>query len=541
MIANHFKTVCEKMRKMTMTRHGLVLLFALTVTSTACRPERTVCEKWEPVDLSFTCNADVSNPFDVEFSALVTRPDGSAFEAGGFYDGENTWKIRLACETEGEWKLETRSQEKSLNNRVRYVQCTANTHPAVHGPLRVNEENPHHFIYQDGTEPFLLGYEADWLWAIDLGRDNMDRTHAFLDKLNESGFNYIIFNVFAYDTRWRTGKTEEQDFGPPEMIPWEGTYDKPDYSRFNLPYWQHYDRVVKALHERGMTAHIMFKVYNKAVTWPDKGSTEDDLYFKYVVHRYAAYPNIVWDYSKESYYEEDVVYKQDRLELIRETDPYVHPVTLHDDKEIMEGYYDELIDFHADQNHDPDMYRITLEQRAYRNWPVMNVEFGYEHGPGGLQDKTFGRVQSPEEVCIRAWKLAMAGAYVAYYYTYTAWDVVRLDDNPKGYAYFSIFSDFFSELDFPSFRPYGFGERAIEELPPDEGIYCMVNDREESVYFLPEARSFNLLAKHSAELKGFWLHPFTGERVELLPTGGRELAPPDNWQNSPIILSISKE
>ena len=518
-----------------------IALWCLLAVLLGCGNESVTCEKWHPFDLSFSSESTFKNPFKVAFSALVTRPDGSTFETGGFFDGENTWKIRVSCDMEGKWQLVTHSPEGDLDNKRRTFTCRANSNPAIHGRLMVNKENPRHFRFEDGTEPFLLGYEADWLWAIDLGQGHLDRTRGFLDKISGVGFNYVICNIFAYDTRWRTGTTEPEDFGPPAMLPWKGSHEAPDFSRFNLPYWQHFDRVMDALLERGITAHLMFKVYNKAVNWPEKASDDDDRYFRWVVDRYSAYPNIVWDYSKESYYEEDVAYKQDRLKLIRERDPYGHPVTLHDDKEIFEGHYDDLIDFHADQNHDEQMYRITLEQRAYREWPVFNVEFGYEHGPGGLQDKTFGRVQSPEEVCIKAWKLAMAGAYVAYYYTYTAWDVVRLSDNPKGYAYFSIFSDFFSKSDFPSFRPFGFGDRAIEELPPEPGVYCMVNDREESVYFLPVARSFNVLAKHAGELSGFWLHPFTGEKMELLPTRDRELEPPEDWQKSPIVLYIAKK
>ena len=73
---------------------------------------------------------------------------------------------------------------------------------------------------------------------------------------------------------------------------WEGSNEKPDHSRFNLAYWQHYDRVIEALHQRGMIAHVMIKVYNKMVNWPAKGSAEDDLFFRWLIARYAAYPNV---------------------------------------------------------------------------------------------------------------------------------------------------------------------------------------------------------------------------------------------------------
>jgi hypothetical protein len=133
----------------------------------------------------------------------------------------------------------------------------------------------------------------------------------------------------------------------------------------------------------------------------------------------------------------------------------------------------------------------------------------------------------------------MAGAYVAYYYTYTAWDVIRLDDTPVGYRYFGIYSDFFNSVDFPSFRPYGFGEKPIDELPPREGVYCMVNDQDQAIYYLPEARTFRLVEEPSSSIKGYWLHPHTGETIDLVPPAGPGIDPPEDWIDGPAVLFIS--
>ena len=75
------------------------------------------------------------------------------------------------------------------------------------------------------------------------------------------------------------------------------------------------------------------------------------MYFKWIVARYVAFPNIVWDFSKEAFYEKDLDYKIDRVKLIRANDPYGHMITIHDDFEYDMGTFDELLDFHADQNH----------------------------------------------------------------------------------------------------------------------------------------------------------------------------------------------
>jgi hypothetical protein len=47
----------------------------------------------------------------------------------------------------------------------------------------------------------------------------------------------------------------------------------------------------------------------------------------------------------------------------------------------------------------------------------------------------------------------MAGGYPAYYYTHTAWDVIKPEHTPPGYAYWKILADFFGALKFWEFEP----------------------------------------------------------------------------------------
>ena len=499
-----------------------------------------VVEKWKPADFVFKTDPGSKNPFDISISALVKKPDGTSFEVNGFYNGDNTWIIRLSADMEGKWQFITRSGEKALNGKKKSFTCVKNTNSKIHGKLEVNEDNPHYFIYQDKTVPYMLGYEADFIWSIDLGKDNLSRTEQFLDKISASGFNYIVMNAFAYDTKWRKGYTGEFDFGPPAMVPWEGEMTNPDYTRLNISYWKHYDKVIDAMYTRGIVAHIMFKVYNKEVKWPEAGSTDDYRYFKWIVDRYSAYPNVVWDFSKESYNEKNIDYKKNMLKLIRTTDAYDHPVTLHDDNDYYKGYYDSLADFHADQYHNSDRYDKSLEQRAYKNWPVMNIEFGYECGPGGINDKTYNQAQEPKEVCNRAWVLAMAGSYVVYYYTNTAWDVIKYDETPVGYQYFKILSDFFNSFGYSDFIPSGF-IKSNSQIEKDPGGYSMIKDGKEMLFYRFTAEPFVLKTITPTEsFEAYWLHPYTGEKRKITTIKNHMATPPAEWVGNPVVLYISK-
>jgi len=488
--------------------------------------------RWEPQDVPFRSRRKHPNPFRVPFAARVRGPGGRAFTIPGFYGGRGTWKVRVSPTEEGRWTLTTRSGDPQLDGRTVSFECVPNASPFVYGGLRVDGEHPHHFVFEDGSRSFQMGYECDWLWALDMGKPDLPTLEPFLDTLAAHGFNHLILNAYAHDCPWRKGTTGPDDYGPPPKFAWRGSNARPDHSRLNLAYWRHYDRVIAALRRRGIVAHVMIKVYNKMVSWPRRGGPDDDLYFRWLVARYAAFPNVVWDFSKEANNEPSVRYKQGRLRLLRDLDPYRRLLTVHDDSRTYDaGAYNDLLDFRSDQQHS-DWHATVLRQRRQIAWPVVNVEFGYEHGPDGPDDLTYRVGQPPEEVARRAWEICLAGGYVAYYYTYTAWDVVRPGHVPPGYAHFRRLREFFE------------GTRYWELEPRDDLVtagHCLAAPGREYVVFLDEAATFALRLRRTAgPLAGEWFHPLTGTYRRVAdPRAGRvRFAPPPDWHGGPVVLHI---
>jgi hypothetical protein len=173
-----------------------------------------------------------------------------------------------------------------------------------------------------------------------------------------------------------------------------------------------------------------------------------------------------------------------------------------------------------------------LQQRA---WPVINTEFGYEHGPGGLTDKTYNVVQSPEEVIRRAWEVYVAGGFGVYYYTYTAWDVVRVKDTPPGYVYFKHLRDFFERTTYWRMKPI-------------DGVCsagsCLAEPGREYVVFLGEAASFTLKIEGAVgPLTVEWFQPLTGERrsASSVENGSVSFKPPSEWGTVPVALHVGGE
>jgi len=511
----------------------------------AAAPDRPSVPCWQPHDFSFTAQAAPANPFLVEISATVTGPDGKTFTTPGFFDGNGVWKIRVSPTSEGQWSLVTKSELPELAGKTATFTCVKNPNPKIHGVLRVDPEHPHHFIFADGTRFFMQGYEYDWLWALDQDKPGVPTIEKTLDLISRYGFNYVLVNSYAYDTSWRKGKTGPDDYGPSLLYPWAGSNAAPEQSQMNLDYWNHYDLMTDALLTRGIEAHLFIKVYNKQVKWPAPGSGEEKLFFRWLVARYAAYPNLIWDFSKEAHNEKNLAYKQDWLKYVRVTDPYHHLTTVHDDDVANDnGAYDQLTDFRADQHHGvanvkgPNAnymggkHEKILTQRQRRAWPVANVESDYECGPGGLADKTFGKAQTAAQTARTLWDIAMAGGYTAYYYTYTAWDVIRPLDVPPGYAYLKHFGDFWRATDYWLLQP---ADKLVSTG------WCLANPGKEYVAYQSQPEPFTLeLSDVSGKLMGEWFDAFTGKSTAAgtFGNGQASLTPPVGWGDAPVVLHL---
>ncbi len=401
-------------------------------------------ERYHSHDFAFRAAAP-GNPFDVELAGEFAGPNGQRLRVPGFYDGDGTWKIRFSPPAEGTWSMRTVSPLPALNGPTEAgIRCVANRHRNIHGGLRVDPLHPHHFIYEDGSRYFLMGYEADWLWAVDMNDPARTTMRRLIDQMAARRFNHVLVNVYAHDTKWSPGREHQWDYGPPAMFAWEGSNEKPDHSRLNVRFFQLYDGMVSALRDKGIVAHIMLKVYNKMVNWPPRGSEDEARYFRYVVARYQGFCNVVWDYSKEAKNEKDELLQARLTDLIRATDAYGRLTTVHDDD--LYEWDPELsrnIDFRTDQQHS-DWAAMIAFDRARRAYPVVNSEFGYERGVDKLP--SYGVEHDWEEQLRRAWLVYMAGGYGVYYYHNTAWDVVKPDPEPPGMKAFQLLADTLSAL-----------------------------------------------------------------------------------------------
>lgn len=439
----------------------------------------------------FTLRSPVEgNPFDARLDGDFQGPDGIRLRVPGFYDGAGAWKIRFSPTRPGEWSMRTVSSMAALDGKVENgIRRVPNRHPNIHGGLRVDAAHPQHFIYQDGTRYFLLGYEADWLWDVDMNDPERKSMRRLIDLMASRGFDHALVNVYSHDTSWAPGKSCQWDY--------------------------------------------VIKVYNKGVRWPAKWSADEEKCFRYVVARYQAFSNVVWDFSKKSYNEKDDLLQSRLIDLVRSTDAYHRLTTAHDDDACeWDPELSRNIDFRTDQQHS-DYAAMILFDRARRAYPVVNAEFGYEYGVEKLPTPAHRNQCDWKEFLRRAWHIYLAGGYGVYYYNNTAWDVVKPDPEPPGMKRFQLLRETIESL--PCWRMKPSNHLAA-------GGPCLALPGEAYIFYVEgEPLTVNLgRLETPGEARAEWINTWDGarEKASVRPGGALKLRKPASFGQAPALSIV---
>jgi hypothetical protein len=489
-----------------------------------------VAGQYQPIDIVFKVqNLAVENPFDLVFGAVVTDENKKAVTIHGFYNGQNEFVLRFSGDKVGDFQYQTFSTAHSLSGLKGSIKIEKNTNADIHGGVTVATEAPQKFVYQDGKPYFALAFELDWLFALDINDKNaLPKTTEIIQAVKENGFNQVVMNVYAYDVGWKVPDNvpSQYNYKKPPYTVFKGTNENPDFGQLNTDFFQHLDRVIQHLHEQGIVAHLMIYVWNKKVNWPTMYSAEDNRYFDYVIKRYQAYPNIVWDVSKEAldYGRCDIPYINERIERVRRLDVYKRLVTVHDYEYCARE--PDKVDFISIQNWRSDLYSLSLEAYQKRpTKPVMNIEHGgYEEGP---YTSFVGNYVNPEVCLERNYECVFAGVYSTYYWQNTSWDIVIHDalngkqSFPKPrFDYYKHLQGLFSRYDFNKLLPYKPKLTINSRIGNDNfstSGYPLTDGNGLYLYYIPaENAQINVVLPKQplGKFEATWFNIFTGETRE---------------------------
>ncbi|KAA5538001.1 DUF4038 domain-containing protein, partial [Roseiconus nitratireducens] len=471
--------------------------------------------RWDTIDIRFVVPSPPTDPVDVDFAATFTLESRTSMEITGFYDDDNDYVIRFTPPEAGDWTYVTMSSHPSLDGQ-RGVLSVRSAGENRRGAVLVDPASRRRFVYQDGDGYYPIAFEADWLFALDAenGRD-IPKTRMLVDSLSDNGFNQIVLNVFAYDVNWKKDESldPQYDYGRPNVFPFKGSNQAPDHTGLNVEYFQRLDRVLDYLDRKGIVAHLMIYVWNKGVAWPEANSDADNRYFDYVVKRYQAYPNLVWDISKEAlgYGHNDVGYITDRIQRLRQLDAFDRLVTVHD-----YGYcrrFPDQVDFVSVQLWSSELYGVMRSVcEAIPGKPILNIEHGgYERGPYVVFT---GNYTSPEVCLERAYQCVFAGTFPTHYWQGAAWNVVIPDLSALPPAQRPRL-DYYQHL--ASFVDRWRVDQLIAGDKLSNAGFSLHDDKDLILYYVPKECDFLGLRPpkgRASTMKLRWFDPFTGEYSE---------------------------
>jgi hypothetical protein len=288
---------------------------------------------WEKLELTFTSARAFSNPYtDVTVWVDLTGP-GFSKRVYGFWDGGNTFRVRLVATAPGTWRWTSGSKpsDSGLASKSGSFVATEWTEQEMQeNPLRRGflRSTPNHHALQtaDGTPFFVLG---DTWWGTGTNRyrwydDDRGRPlgpeAGFKDYVRyrkAQGYNWI--NIIAAFPNWETdgspwdikmedgtvvreawlefgtgsAKNMDNEGGRPFFFPgkvpgYENVFA--DINRINPEYFKYADRKIDYLNSQGFVAFIEVmrrdasQCWKKYYSWPESYAR----YIQYVWSRYQA-------------------------------------------------------------------------------------------------------------------------------------------------------------------------------------------------------------------------------------------------------------
>lgn len=487
--------------------------------------------QWEVNDLVYHVKKKVDDPHGKEIYAIVSGAEGTQ-KIPLFYNGEKEWVFRYSSSTLGNKSFILQSDVPELDGKKGKFTITENKKKDRHGGVVLNKENPQHLFYEDGTHYFNLAFECDWLFALDYDQSEITKTRHLLSLVNQNGFNQIVMNVYSYDVSWPKDEKlllhpEHEYGGREDIFPFLGSNSNPDFSTLNFDFFNHFDRVISEMHDKEIVSHLMIYVWNKLVAWPEMNSKADNMYYDYVIKRYQAFPNMIWDVSKEAlhYTRATKEYISERIERTRSIDSYNRLVSVHD-----YGFcrnHPDQVDFISMQNWKHTLYQLMLDARKdFPKKPIFNIEHGgYEESPYVV----FPGAYVNAEACLRRnYMCLFAGGYTTYYWQGTSWNAVihnpfeQPDDISKPhFEYFSHMRKLFDEVHF---------ENCVPMIRYNSSGYNLTN-KKDGIVLMYAPRENQWVGPNPVVTKEFnyenatqqWFNTLTGEFTEEIKFEVKEL------------------
>ena len=466
---------------------------------------------------------DTRAPFiDATLTGTLDTEDGKhSWKIDGFCDSEDgsIYRIRFMAPYAGKYKYSVTYKQGELQKTSTGEFNAVDAHRR--GTIGVDPKYPWHFVWEGtGEHYFFNGTTAFW----PLGWRDERTIQYSIERLHRLQVNRIRVAV--------AGRTNIF-YGEPVMIgqdwtvfltPWPAeqtddfTHPGFDYSRFNVQYWQKYERMLKFARDRDMIISLVLDM-NDSKVHPAAGSEDEHRFIRYAVARFGAFSNITWDLGDDLDSYRDEKWTHETGTLLQGWDPYKHLETSHPTKDIHQDRASSWFGFTSYQDWSREQHRLMLESRklqeqAGRIIPQTNEEYGYEdHYP----DWAIPGSDSSDTLRRTAWDIVMAGGYQTAGETARrgtniwpdlggGWMNGRGDDTMTMFLGYGHMVDFFTSFEWWKTNPH-------DELV-NNGNYCVADPGKTYAIYLPHAGDVTVQLG-GGRYKAYWFSALSGEKIDL--------------------------
>jgi hypothetical protein len=283
---------------------------------------------------TFTSHKSYTDPFnDVDVDVIFSRGQEN-WRVPTFWRGGNQWTVRFASPTSGEYTYRLESTDKSnsdLNGHEMRVNITARSR----GMIRV-AASKRYFEHEDGTPFYWLG---DTWWTGLSDRLSWDGFQKLTANRKTKGFTVVQIVAGLVPSN------EEQAPIDPGFHNEGGAVWDPDFKNINPKYFDFADRRIQLLVDAGIAPAIV-GAWHQALG--QMGVAKMEKHWRYIIARYGAYP-VFWVVGGEVFDPPEELGKKlpgvvlygkltdlrspgwtEVTRYVRATDPYHHPVTVHE-------------------------------------------------------------------------------------------------------------------------------------------------------------------------------------------------------------------
>jgi hypothetical protein len=483
----------------------MILAFPASSSLWAAPPGVTFSQPASQVDrfdyveiLASVASPDARNCFtDASLTGSLETADGAHhWTVEGFCDATDAsvFRIRFMPSVAGRYKYSVTYQQDGFTRSTSGQFLAVEAHRR--GILGVDPQYPWHFIWQGtGEHYFFNGTTAYWLvgWrddhVIQFSVDRLHRLKVNRMRVTLAGREDVTFfgepvmtgpNFTVYTAAWPAQNADDP------------LHPGFDYTRYNLSYWQRFERMLKFARDRDMIISVVLDM-NDSKLHPEAGSEDERRFIRYAIDRFGAFSNITWDLGDDLDSYRDERWTHDTGIYLQERDPWKHLETSH-----------------------PAVSNAHQDRAA--SW------FGFT----SYQDWSRDQHDSSDTLRRTAWEIVMAGAYQTSGETVRrgtnvgadmggGWFNGRGDDTMTMFLGYGHMVDFFTGFEWWKTNPH-------DELV-NEGNYCLADPGQTYAIYLPKGGQVTLKLE-PGRYRAHWFSAVTGEKIDLPPVDGSSWTSP---------------